>query len=88
LVDLVDRLQRDVVARTEAATVWQARAEMLAVQLQQAQERILALEAPQEPIPSEISSSGPTAAFSVEVTTGPAKPKRRAWWALWRPARA
>jgi excisionase family DNA binding protein len=48
LVRLVDRLQREVVARTEAATLWQARAEFLGAQLAQAQERIKALEAPDD----------------------------------------
>ena len=48
-----------------------------------ADERIRMLEAPKEPTPSEIASSGPTAAFSVEVTTEPARPKRLAWWQFW-----
>ncbi len=84
LVDLVDRLQRDVVARTEAATLWQARAEMLAAQLQQAQQRILALEAPKEPDPAENTRSEPIDAFRSDVAPEPDEPKRRAWWAFWR----
>ena len=51
LVHLVAQLQGDVVQKAEAAAMWQTRAELLAIQLQQAHERIRALEAPREPTP-------------------------------------
>jgi len=44
----IDELTTIVVDRTEAATVWQARAEFLAAQLDLAQTEIKALKAPQE----------------------------------------
>jgi hypothetical protein len=46
LVLLVERLQAQLLDRTEAATLWQARAEVLALQLDQARDRIRGLEAP------------------------------------------
>ena len=68
LIGLVRDLQADVMARTEAAAMWQARAEMLTAQLDQAQ---LALEAPMpEPMPTE---PAPAAEAMLE-------PARRAWW--------
>jgi hypothetical protein len=39
--------QQEIVQKTEVATMWQARAEMLGMQLQQAHEQIKMLEAPQ-----------------------------------------
>ena len=71
LVSLVRDLQIAVTARTEAAAMWQARAEMLAAQLDQAQ---LALEAPKaEPVATE-----PTPA--IEAVSAPAV---RPWWRFW-----
>jgi hypothetical protein len=52
LVHLVAQLQGDIVQKAEAAAMWQARAEFLAGQLEQAQ---LALAAPKEPTPSKIA---------------------------------
>jgi hypothetical protein len=40
------RLNQEVVDRTEAASIWQGRAEMLSLQLNRAQDTIKALEAP------------------------------------------
>jgi hypothetical protein len=82
LVHLVDRLQRDVVARTEAATLWQARAEMLASQLEQAQ---LALAAPKEPTPQERPFLRDSEGSTVEPIQTPTTARTgRPWWALWR----
>ena len=50
LVSLVRHLQAQLVTRTEAATLWQARAEMLAERLAAAESRILALSAPESPV--------------------------------------
>ena len=44
LVRLVAQLQGDVVAKAEAAAMWQTKAELPAIQLQQAQDRVRALE--------------------------------------------
>jgi hypothetical protein len=41
-------MQHDLLARTEAAAMWQARAEMPAGQLQRREEQLKALQAPQE----------------------------------------
>ena len=81
LIGLVEQLradlvasQADVVARAEAAAMWQARAEMLAGQLADLREHVRALEAPREP----------------EVDPGPApgaeaasEPATRPWWRFW-----
>jgi len=68
LVELVRELKTEVVQNAAAAAMWQARAEMLAAQLDQAQ---LALEAPKsEPMPPE-----PTPAAEAML-----EPARRAWW--------
>ena len=52
LAALVRELQAEVLQRTEAATTWQVRAEILSHQLAAAEDRIKALEAPKpEPAP-------------------------------------
>jgi hypothetical protein len=65
LVGLVDRLQSDLVAKAEAAAMWQARAEFLASQLEQAQ---LALSAPKEATSQERPFLGDSEGVSVEPT--------------------
>ena len=77
LVQLVSKLQADVVAKAEAAAMWQARAEVLASQLEQAQR---ALEAPKEPDPSPGFTGSPPANGTVEVAQEPPKRKRWRWW--------
>ena len=65
LAALVRELQAEVVQRTEAATTWQVRAEVLAHRLAAAEEQIKALEAPKpDPEPA------PVAAESVRRRTG------------------
>src|SRR5205823_84005 len=47
LVAMIERQQAQLLERTEAAAVWQARAEVLAERLALAESRLLALQAPQ-----------------------------------------
>lgn len=82
LVHLVAQLQGDVVGKAEAAAMWQTRAELLAIQLHQAQERILALEAPREPTPFQIAPRGPTDGLGVEMAQETTEDKRP-WWLRW-----
>jgi hypothetical protein len=56
-LELIERLQQEVVAKAEAASIWQGRAEMLSLQLGLAQERVLALEAPKEEPKAEESKA-------------------------------
>jgi excisionase family DNA binding protein len=72
-LELLERAQAEVVAKAEAASMWQTRAELLALQLHQAEERILALEAPRESVADEIAVAD----------TAPSA-RRRPWWAFWR----
>lgn len=81
LVGLVDRLQSDLVHKAEAAAMWQARAEMLAGQVERLQ---LALEAPKSDT-AEIASGSPPDNATVEPTqTSSETPQARPWWAFWR----
>jgi hypothetical protein len=69
---------------TAAAAMWQARAEHLAGQLEQAQ---LALAAPKEPASQNRPFLADSDGVSVEPTQTPAKtPQRVPWWAIWRRA--
>ena len=43
-LEILERAQADVVAKAEAAAMWQTKAELPAIQLQQAQDRVRALE--------------------------------------------
>jgi len=58
LVHLVDRLQHEVVTRTEACAYWQGRASVLEARLQQLEAQ-LALPAPQQPQPVQDAQEGP-----------------------------
>ena len=61
--------------------MWQARAEFLAGQLEQAQ---LALAAPKEPTPQERPSLADSEGVPVEPTQTPSAPRNgRPWWRLW-----
>ena len=82
LVRLVAQLQGDVVAKAEAAAMWQTRAELLAIQLQQAQETIRALQAPREPTPAEIAPEHAADGLAVEMPQAPPRPERP-WWRFW-----
>jgi hypothetical protein len=68
LVEQNTKLQAELVAKAEAAAVWQARAEFLAGQLEQAQR---ALEAPK----AEPAATEPTPA-----TETVSEPATRPWW--------
>jgi hypothetical protein len=81
-LELLKRAQAEVVAEAEAEAMWQTRAELLAIQLQQTQERILALEAPREPTPVETPSGEPTNGPPVEISRSCPR-SRRAWWRFW-----
>ena len=74
LLARLDRMQAELLARTEAAAVWQARAELLAGQLADAQQRILALEAPQT------AAVAPEPAPNGEAVP---EPPMRPWWRRW-----
>jgi hypothetical protein len=95
LAGLVRELQGEVIRRSEAAATWQARAEVLAIRLEQAERRILALEAPREdPTGRHQARVAPNlAAHAPEPTTEPPRPAPeptpspippgpdgRAWW--------
>ncbi len=78
LAALVRELQVEVLRRTEAATAWQVRAEVLAHQLAAAEEKIKALEAPKpdpeaEPTPDPFPQPLPP-----NSDTAP-------WWRRWLP---
>jgi hypothetical protein len=79
-------LVRDLSERSErnaaAAAMWQARAELLAVQLGQAQERIKALEAPINDA-YEMRIGGPPDAAVAETAHESHERERRAWWRFW-----
>jgi hypothetical protein len=64
LVSLVERLQTQLLERTEAATLWQARAHML-------EDRIRALEAPRTHVGANLTAQAP------DPTTEPPEPPRR-----------
>jgi hypothetical protein len=78
----LERAHRDALAKAEAAAMWQARAELLAVQLQQAQERILALEAPKEPVPAPGFTGEATDGLGAEPAQQSAE-RKRPWWRFW-----
>ena len=73
LVEMVAKLQADVIARTEAAALWQGRAEMLAGELATSREQVRALMAPREE-PENSASVEPIS--SVDLVDPPARP----WW--------
>jgi excisionase family DNA binding protein len=80
VLELLERAQTEVVAKAEAAAMWQARAELLAVQLGQAQDRLRALEAPDAAQDENLSEEDQNA------DQEPSAP-RRPWWAalaFWR----
>jgi hypothetical protein len=70
LAALLREAQAEALRRAEAAAMWQARAEMLAGQLEQAQTELRALKAP---------DAGPPAAAPPAPEQEP--PKR--WWRFW-----
>ena len=77
LVTLLRDTQAELLRKAEAAAMWQARAELLASQLEQAQR---ALAAPREPLPEapEHSAVGPAGG----TTQQPAE-RQRPWWRFW-----
>jgi excisionase family DNA binding protein len=77
LVALVRDLQSELMRRTEAAAMWQARAEVLALQLEDARAR-LALSAPTNAPESHTAAN--LTAQGPEPTGGPLGPDGRSWW--------
>jgi hypothetical protein len=67
-LEILERAQADVVAKAEAAAMWQTKAELPAIQLQQAQDRVRALEGAARACPVEIASGEATASAPVEAT--------------------
>jgi hypothetical protein len=72
LAQLVRDFQQEALRQTQAAALWQARAEFLAGQLEQAQTDLLALKAP-EPVPTQ----------DAEVAATLTQEPRRPWWRFW-----
>jgi len=81
LVHLVVKLQADVVAKAEAAAMWQARAEMLAAQLDHAR----ALPAPQ-PAPDAQESTPSRSAAETSVAPSESAQARPGFWTRLRAA--
>jgi hypothetical protein len=81
----VVRLQDELLARSEAAATWRARAEILAAQLAQAQSTIRALEAPKMPV--EARRDAPQRESDAVTTSRPEtesfKREKRPWWRFW-----
>jgi hypothetical protein len=82
LVNLLAGTQAELVRTTAAAAMWQARAEMLAGQVERLQ---LALEAP-KPTMSEVAPQHNSEGLTVEPTPPRSSetPQARPWWAFWR----
>jgi excisionase family DNA binding protein len=84
LAQLLADAQAELVRKAEAAAMWQARAEFLAGQLEQAQ---LALAAPKQPASQERPFLRDSEGVPVESTQTPARtPQRAPWWMPWRRA--
>jgi len=95
LVRLVAQLQGDVVAKAESAAMWQTRAELLAVQLQQREheladvrEELRALQPPTSAIQDgdspKIAPQRDSDAPSAEpIQESSATPNGRPWWRFW-----
>jgi len=88
-LELLERAQVEVVAKAEAAAMWQTRAELLAVQLQQrdreladAREELRALQAPRPADPTPDALQRDSQGVPVDTTQQPAAPKRP-WWRFW-----
>lgn len=73
LVDLV----RELLPKAEAAAMWQARAEHLANQLEQAQRAL------PEPTPQIRPQTSDSKSLSLEPTQTPPEARRRPWWRVW-----
>jgi excisionase family DNA binding protein len=81
LAQLLADAQAELVRKAEAAAMWQARAEMLAGQVERLQ---LALAAP-KPNSSEIAPQRDSEHAAVEpAQTSSEPPQARPWWAFWR----
>lgn len=82
LARLLADTQAELVRTAGAAAMWQARAEFLAGQLEQAQ---LALAAPKEPASQERPFLSDSDAVAVDPTqTSSQTPQRAPWWQFWR----
>ena len=80
VVDLIRDLQAQLLARTEAATTWQVRAEVLSHQLEQARGELRALKEPAPQEPREGALEGRRAAQAPDPSTETSTP----WWRRWR----
>ena len=74
LVEQNRELHAELLRRTEAATAWQARAEMLAGQLADLREHVRALETP------KVEQTTPEPSAAVEPAS---EPQTRPWWRRW-----
>ncbi len=70
----------EAVQKAEAAAMWQARAEFLASQLEQAQ---LSLAAPKEPTSQERPFSDDSKFDSTQTPSAHRNGRPRAWWRWW-----
>jgi excisionase family DNA binding protein len=80
LLQLVREAQADAMAKAEAAAMWQARAEMLAGQLQQRDEQLKALMAPKEEPAAPAGSVATTPVFQDYPSQ---EPRPQPWWRRW-----
>jgi hypothetical protein len=85
----IDDLTTTVIDRTEAATIWQARAEFLAAQLEMARSEIKALKAPESPVASNLTAESPEPIPVPGPAPGlfpaplPPSPNAGPWWRRW-----
>jgi hypothetical protein len=80
LVEHVRDLEAQLLARTEAAALWQARAQLLEERVAVLEEQLRALPAPD--VPGD-PPSGPRANGTTESTQEANQGQRRAWWRFW-----
>jgi excisionase family DNA binding protein len=73
VLTLVREAQAEAMARAEAAAMWQARAEVLAIRLEQAEHRLLALEAPRT-APADAPKSHEDANLTAHAPEPPREP--------------
>lgn len=94
-LEMLERAQSDVVAKAEAAAMWQTRAELLALQVQQrdreladVRDELRMLRAPEQAAQEATSQDRPffgdSEGVAVESTQTPTTHRNgRPWWRLW-----